>query len=735
MLENNKNIEKLNGQIETVTYHDEKSGFSILRIEVQSQKDSISAVGSIVNPVEGEQLVLKGYWDKHKKYGMQFKFDSYQPVTPVTTDSICKYLGSGLINGIGPEMAKRMVAAFGEETLNIIEKHPDRLNDISGIGPKRIEKICAAWEEQREVRSIMIFLNQYGVGATYATKIYKMYGGDAIKIIQSNPYRLATEIHGIGFKKADVIAMRIGFPKESDFRIEAGIVFVLQEMSGQGNVCYPYMLLIERAAEILGVNIDLIKDGVSRSTGKDSIVIDETMGSTLPVYLKTLYIQETTLGKKLSLLQEVPRAIRLSGDTRALVQSAQQKLKINLAPNQQKAVEMALSEKFSIISGGPGTGKTTLIKSILSVYEKTKATIMLAAPTGRAAKRMSEATGYEAKTIHRLLSFQNGAFEHNEDDPLNCDLVIIDEASMIDLSLMYHLVRAIPGGAVVVLVGDIYQLPSVGAGNVLKDLIESNKLPVMILTEIFRQAQESNIITNAHRINSGLLPKVLNQKGDDFFFILKEDPEELLGTIIELVDSRIPDSFGFNPVEDIQVLTPMHKGVIGAENLNAKLQETLNPFQGESRQITRAGRVFRIGDKVLQTKNNYDLDVFNGDVGYIDRIDRENSQVVINYDDREVKYEMENLDELTMAYAITVHKSQGSEYPVIIMPVSTAHFIMLQRNLVYTGVTRGKQLVILVGTQKAMAMAVKNNQTKKRHSFLKHRLEITPSAPVQNKCF
>ena len=720
----------LQGQIERITYTNDENGYTIAKIKVQGHRDLVTVVGILMVPTPGEIIKMYGEWVNHPRYGEQFKIEHYTSLVPASVYGIQRYLGSGLIKGIGPIMAKRIVARFGKETLDIIEKEIKRLAEVDGIGEKRIGMISRAWEDQKGIREVMIFLQAHGVGSGYATKIFKQYGNRSIMIVKENPYRLATDIFGIGFLTADRIAEKLGFAKDSQLRAEAGILYALNQLADEGHVYYPYTPLVQKCREILGVDQTVIVEAMGVLVENRMIVIeelnkniDDVKEDSKAVYLAKFYLSETSIVNRIKTLVKTPESIRTI-DCKKAIEWVQGQLPITLAEKQVKAIQCAVENKVMIITGGPGTGKTTIIHAILKIFSRINVKIMLAAPTGRAAKRMSESTGHTAKTIHRMLeySIQKGGFQKNESKPLNCDLLIIDEASMIDTILMHHLMKAIPTGATVILVGDVDQLPSVGAGNVLKDIIASHKIPVVGLNEIFRQAKESQIIVNAHRINTGLLPsfKSFKQKLSDFYFIEQEDPEEVLKIILELTKERIPRRFGFDPVDDIQVLTPMHKGIVGAGNLNGELQNVLNPAEDV---IMRGGRNFRFHDKVMQIKNNYDKEVFNGDIGRITHIDPENQEVTISFDERDVPYDYTDLDEIVLAYAVSVHKSQGSEYPAVIMPILTQHFVLLQRNLIYTAVTRGRQLVVMVGTKKALAIGVKNDKTQKRYTYLRHRLD------------
>jgi exodeoxyribonuclease V alpha subunit len=641
---------------------------------------------------------------------------------------IQKYLGSGLIKGIGPVMSKRIVKKFGKDTLDVIEKDIGKLITVDGIGKKRIEMVKVAWAEQKEIREVMLFLQSHGVSSGYATKIFKQYGDRSIAVVKENPYRLATDIFGIGFVTADSIAEKLGFSKNSELRAEAGILYVLHQLSDDGHVYYPYGMLITKCQEILQVDREVIEEAFGTISLDKKIIIEdlnedvvEFRENNKAVYLAKFHLSETSIANRLKKLIRTSKSIRKI-DAGKAIDWVQKQLSINLAEKQIGAIRCSIDNKVMVITGGPGTGKTTIINAILRIFEKLKIQIMLAAPTGRAAKRMSETTGHEAKTIHRMLeySIQKGGFQKNEENPLECDLLVIDEASMVDTILMHHLLKAIPKQATFILVGDVNQLPSVGAGNVLNDIISSAAVPVVELNEIFRQAKESQIIVNAHRINNGQMPQLnSSHPASDFYFIEKEDPEGVLQIILELAQERIPKKLGFDPFDGIQVITPMHRGTVGAENLNSELQGTLNPGEGG---LLRGTRNFRVNDKVMQIKNNYDKEVFNGDIGKIARIDLENQAVSITFDGRCVDYDYTDLDEIVLAYAVSVHKSQGSEYPAVIIPNLTQHYMLLQRNLIYTAVTRGRKLVVIVGSRKALAIGVKNNKTEKRYTYLRQRL-------------
>ena len=732
-------LAELQGQIERITYTNKENGYTIAKLKVYGRRDLVTVVGRLMSPTPGEILKMKGEWVNHPRYGEQFKLVHYKTQIPASVYGIEKYLGSGLIKGIGPIMAKRIVKQFGKDTLDIIENSPDKLSEVDGIGKKRVGMIKRAWDEQKEIREVMLFLQTHGVSGAYAPKIFKHYGSKSIEVVRTNPYRLATDIFGIGFVTADRIAEKLGFAKDSELRAEAGILYVLNQLADEGHVYYPYEPLVKKSQEILQVDRQVIVKAFGTIALEGRILIEDLNPNILEfqennkaVYLAKFHFSETKIATNLTSLIKAPKSIRAIDSDKG-IEWVQGQLDITLAAKQIEAVCCALEDKVLVITGGPGTGKTTIINAILKIFSKLAVEIMLAAPTGRAAKRMSEATGHKAKTIHRMLeySIQKGGFQRNDGNPLKCDLLIIDEASMIDTILMHHLLKAVPQTATFILVGDVNQLPAVGAGNVLKDIISSGVVQVVKLKEIFRQAQESSIIVNAHKINNGIIPSLKSSKQgkDDFYFIEREDPTEVLGIILELTRERIPKRFGFDPIDDIQVLTPMYRGIVGAENLNLELQKALNPGEDV---VSRGDRHFRLNDKVMQIRNNYDKDVFNGDIGRITWIDTENQELIITFDDREIIYDYPDLDEIVLAYAVSVHKSQGSEYPAVIVPILTQHYVLLQRNLIYTAVTRGKNLVVLVGTRKALAIGVKNDRTEKRYTYLEHRLQ-RPHRPMGNE--
>ncbi len=725
--------ETLRGQLERVTYANEENGYAVYQLSVPGSPDRVTAVGHSAPHMAGEELELSGAWVVHPKFGRQFHFEQCKSLTPSSVEGIRRYLGSGLIKGVGPRMAERIVEAFGEQALDVLDEEPERLLEVHGISQKLLDSIRQSWEAQKEVRSVMLFLQSNGISPSFAAKIFAAYGPDTIQIVKENPYRLADDIFGIGFLSADKVAHNMGVAHDAPRRLDAGVRYVLGQMTSEGHVYAPRDVLAARSAELLGVPEALCDEAVGRAAAEAELVLDRIRLQGEPAeidaaYLPAYYAAERKTAQKLSTLMrsdELGDLIRETGavDAEDAAQWVASSMGIELSDRQGDALRLALDSKTLIITGGPGTGKTTLIKAIIGVWGLRGLRIQLAAPTGRAAKRMSEATGHEARTIHRMLEYngrENG-FSRTADAPLDCDLLIVDEASMIDAILMFHLLRAVPDDCRLVLVGDIHQLPSVGPGNVLKDLIESGEIPVARLDKIFRQAQESGIVVNAHRVNTGQLPGELPAGGlRDFYFVEQEDPERCVELIQRLVCERIPERFGLDPVEDVQVLTPMHRGSLGASHLNAVLQRALNPEGGPA--LERGGRRFRRGDKVMQIRNNYDKEVYNGDIGYICRTDPEAGLVAVEMDGRQIVYEAVEFDELIHAYAVSIHKSQGSEYPAVVIPIHTQHYVLLQRNLLYTGITRGKELVVLVGTKKALSIAVRNDDTKHRYTYLAERL-------------
>jgi exodeoxyribonuclease V alpha subunit len=711
----------LEGTVERILFANEENQYTVARLKVAGQRNLVTIVGNLAALSPGESLLLKGYWTVHPHYGEQFKVENYQTLVPATVEAMERYLGSGLIKGIGPEFARRIVKKFGKHSLDILDEKPQRLLEVEGIGRVRLERIATAWHEQRAVRHVMLFLQGHGVSAGYAAKIYKHYKDEALRILQENPYRLAEDILGIGFKTADAIAMKLGMDMESPLRAQAALLYILSAFQDEGHVFAPREEVLKKAEEELKIPAAVAGEVLPQLLKEGKIVAE---GEKL--YLAFLYHAEVEVARALAeLMKHPPPAVNFNLGQH--LSKLETQMGLTLAPQQKEALQKALTQKVLVLTGGPGTGKTTILKGVLSLYRQLGQKVLLAAPTGRAAKKLAEATGQEAKTIHRLLEYNpsKGGFARNEENCLEAYLVVIDEASMMDLPLSYQLLRALAPRSSLLLVGDVNQLPSVGAGNVLRDIIASGKIPMVTLTEIFRQAETSRIVLNAHRINQGLAPfgeDAGNEELSDFYFIEKSDPEEALTMMRELVLRHIPRRFGFHPRDEIQVISPMHKGLVGAANLNTVLQEDLNPPAAHKPEITRGSGIFRQGDKVMQIRNNYDKEVFNGDIGFIQSIDAEEQELVVDFDGRQVLYDFADLEELILAYAISVHKSQGSEYPVIVMPLLTQHYLLLQRNLLYTGVTRARKLVVLVGSKKALNMAVKNDKIQQRYSNLAEKI-------------
>ncbi|MBP2294118.1 SF1B family DNA helicase RecD2 [Azospirillum rugosum] len=712
----------LSGLVERVTFHSPETGFCVLRLKVRGQRDLVTLVGHAASISAGEFVQASGAWVNDRTHGLQFKADFLRATPPTTVEGIEKYLGSGLIKGIGPVYAKKLVKAFGDAVFDVIEQQPDQLRKVTGIGPKRAQRIVAGWADQKIIREIMIFLHSHGVGTSRAVRIFKTYGPDAIQLITENPYRLARDIRGIGFKTADAVAFRLGIEKTAMIRARAGISYALAEATDEGHCGVPTAQLVPMAAKLLEIEPPIVETALGLELTEGTVVADTLDGEPC-VFLAGLHRAELAIADRLRRLAE-GRVPWPSIDTDKAIPWVEEKAGITLAEGQREALRRAVASKLMVITGGPGVGKTTLVNSILTVLKAKQLTIALAAPTGRAAKRLSESTGLEAKTIHRLLETdpQAGGFKRDETYPLDCDLLVVDETSMVDVPLMNALLRAVPGRAALLLVGDVDQLPSVGPGQVLGDVIASGAVPVVRLTEIFRQAATSRIIVNAHRINAGQMPDwpragTREAEESDFYFVEAATPEVGVARVIEIVRDRIPRRFGFDPVRDVQVLCPMNRGGMGARSLNIELQAVLNP-PGELR-VERFGWVFGVGDKVMQVENDYDKEVYNGDLGIVSAIDPEEGTLTATFDGRPVTYEYGELDEIVLAYATTIHKSQGSEYPVVVIPVVTQHYTMLQRNLIYTGVTRGKRLVVMVGQRLALAMAVRGAQARRRWSKLR----------------
>jgi len=715
----------IEGSVARITYVSEETQYVVARLEVSGRPEPVTIVGTVLSLTPGEMLRVHGRWSHHPKYGEQFKVDRYESVVPATITGIQKYLGSGMIKGIGPVFATRLVEAFGEATLTVIEETPGRLSEVEGIGPLRQQRIVTAWAEQREIREVMLFLQGHGVSPAYAVKIFKTYGQAAIATVRENPYRLARDIRGIGFKTADKIARELGIPPDSPLRAAAGILHTLNELTDEGHAYVPEDELTKAAEAALEIPAALLPEAIGTLANDGALVVESVAGSRA-VYLKPLHVSETQLARRLTDLLRAPRAVPALDMAHALPW-VEERTGLVLTEEQRHAVRLACQEKLLIITGGPGTGKTTILKAVIRLLAAKKLRIHLASPTGRAAKRLAEVTGHEASTLHRLLEWspRDGGFQRNARNPLEADVVIVDEVSMIDVLLAHHLLQAIPLTASLILVGDADQLPSVGPGTVLQDLLAVPHIPAIRLTTIFRQAARSRIVANAHRVNRGEFPELSAASPDrkqDFFFLEEDDPVKLQELIVDLAHRRLPGRYDLDPLGDLQVLTPMHRGPIGAAQLNAALQTALNPPSNGATELLRGGRIFRVGDRVLQLKNNYDKEVFNGDLGRIAAIDLADQAVVVRMDDREIAYDFGDLDELTLAYAMTVHKSQGSEYPCVILPIHTTHFPMLQRNLLYTAITRAKRLIVVVGTRKALAIAVKNDATRRRYGLLRERV-------------
>jgi exodeoxyribonuclease V alpha subunit len=715
---NDEQSEVLSGLVERVTFHNEENGFCVLRVKARGHKDLVTLIGHAAAISAGEWVTASGVWQNDRTHGLQFRARFLKTSAPTSIAGMEKYLASGMIRGIGPVYAKRLIKAFGDKVFDVIQSAPERLREVDGIGLRRAERIVAAWAEQTIVREIMIFLHSHGVGTSRAVRIYKTYGNDAVQIMSENPYRLAKDIRGIGFKTADAIAMRLGIEKTAMIRVRAGISFALTDALNDGHCGLPVEELHALAEKLLEVPVPLIETAIALELSEQSIVRDN-VEATECIFLSGLYHAEKGIAERiLGLAAGKPSWPQIDGTKAIAWLSA--KSDFVLAESQKQAVELALSSKVLVITGGPGVGKTTIVNSILRILRAKNVEMLLCAPTGRAAKRMSEATGQEAKTIHRLLETdpKAGGFRKDQDNPLDTDLLVIDEASMIDVPLMHALLKAVPARAALLIVGDIDQLPSVGPGQVLADLIGSGVIPVIRLTEVFRQAAQSRIVTMAHRINKGELPDFAKPEGgSDYYFIEASEPEKAITVILELVRERIPKRFGLDPIRDIQILCPMNRGGIGARSLNIELQKALNP-PGQDK-IEKFGSTFAPKDKVMQIENDYDKEVYNGDTGFVTKIDPEEGQVFVSFDGREVAYESGELDNLVLAYATTIHKAQGSEYPAVILPVMTQHYAMLQRNLLYTGLTRGKRLVVIAGQKKAVAIAVRNVSGRKRWSKLR----------------
>ncbi len=712
---------KLEGIIERVTFHNEESGYSVLKVQVKGNRDLITVVGFVSSISPGESMTSFGQWIQTKEYGRQFKAKSIQTIPPSSLKGIEKYLGSGSVKGIGPYLSKKLVEAFGFDVFDIIEKNPEKLNRVEGIGPKRIELIVSAWQDQKTIRSIMVFLQGHGISTSKAMRIFKTYGESSVNRVRANPYQLAQDIHGIGFQSADMIAEKLGIDKNSLIRAKAGIAYVLMQRVQEGSCAYPEVNLLQEASELLKIEPTILQEAIKAQLNEGQFIA-EFIENENCLYPAPICRCENEIARLLKRINQAPLPWERIAMEKA-IPWVEEKIGIKLADLQKKAVSTALSSKITLITGGPGTGKSTLTQSIVTLLKVKNVSMALCSPTGRAAKRLTECTGIEAKTIHRTLGFdpRKRKFTYDRDNPLPIGLLLVDEASMIDIQLMHSLLKAVSEKTAIIIIGDVDQLPSVGPGTVLADLIESAQFPTVKLTEIFRQAAQSKIIQAAHQINTGRLPNLVHDKKSDFFFIPSDDPDSTVLKIVDLVKKRIPEKFGFNPVTEIQVLCPMLRGTLGARNLNVTLQKELNP--DPIRKVERFGYIFSIGDKIMVIQNDYDKEVFNGDIGYIQEIDFQEQECLINIDKKEVIFDFNELDILQPAYTVTIHKSQGSEYPVVIIPVVTQHYMMLKKNLIYTGITRGKKLVILIGQKKALAIAIKTKQKEKRWTNLKLKIK------------
>ena len=711
-------MDSLRCVVERITFRNEQNGYAVLKCRAKGYQDLVAVVGVMPDVHVGSVLTLEGSWRVDPKYGRQFSAERCEETLPATVYGIEKYLGSGLVRGIGPKFAQAIVRQFGSDTLNVIEEEPLRLREVPGIGEKRVQRIVQSWADQKEIKNIMLFLQGHGVSTAHATKIYKTYGNESIDVVKENPYRLADDIWGIGFKTADTIAEKMGFSHEAFARLRSGLLYALNQLAEEGHCYATRQQLLQAGAELLSVEENLLHMTLDEMIRQEDLKTEPVPGGEeTALYLPPFFFAEAGTARRLKRISAAPRLLQVP--EAGLAQRIEQQTGLQYEETQLQAIYKAVRSKVMILTGGPGTGKTTTTLGILQAFRAVGARMLLAAPTGRAAKRLSETTGMEAKTIHRLLEVKPPeGYQRNEDNPLTGDVLIVDECSMIDVLLMYNLLKAVPDSMTVIFVGDVDQLPSVGAGNVLRDLIDSRAFPVVRLTKIFRQAQASRIIMSAHRINPGLMPDLSNSRGTDLFFVSREDPEAAAAEMVNLVRQRLPAYYHVPPAA-IQVLTPMQRGVVGAVTLNQRLQEALNPGEGG---LKRGGFCFRPGDRVMQIRNNYDKEVFNGDIGEVSAVDEEERELTVLFEGREVPYDISELDELTLAYAITIHKSQGSEYPLVVMPVMMTHFVMLQRNLIYTGVTRAKRVMVIVGTKKALATAIRNVTVMKRNTLLAQRL-------------
>jgi exodeoxyribonuclease V alpha subunit len=735
---------QLCGTVERVTYHNEENGYSVIRLNITDQAGLVTVVGNLPEVNPGESLRLEGAWTTHSQYGRQFKAERCEQILPATVEGIKKYLGSGLVKGVGPVTAARIVQRFGADTFRVLDEEPRRLREALGVGPKRAKAIAKSWQEQKQIRQVMLFLQNHGVTTGLAVKIYKAYGDDALQVVQENPYRMARDIWGVGFKTADKIAHDLGLPLDAPSRVQAGVAYTLSQLADEGHVYAREAELVTETVRLLDVSPDIVEAAIEdldaeEVVRRDTLIyplpdssariegteMEHTVREEQAVYLAPFYYGEIGATRRLQGLIESPTTRLLpfrNVNWDALLAQVTRDSAIELSPEQHKAIQATLTHKVTVLTGGPGTGKTVSIRTIIGALEAMDCSYALCAPTGRAAKRLSEATGRSAQTVHRLLKYSPmEGFRHNAENHLEVDCLIVDEASMLDLLLTNNLLKAVDPAAHVLFVGDIDQLPSVGAGDVLRDIIASGRAAVVQLTTIFRQAADSGIVVNAHRINQGQ-PPILNQF-DDFYFFSQQNPEAAADLLVDVVQRRIPHKFKLDPVSDVQVLAPMYRGACGVANLNTRLQEALNPPSSHKPERRLGGQVFRVGDKVMQTRNNYDRDVYNGDMGQITGIDPLEQTLTVTIDGRPIVYDWGEADELVHAFAVSVHKSQGSEYPAVVIPVLAQHYLMLQRNLLYTAITRARRLVVLVGTRQAIGIAVRNAKVRERRSGLSVRLQ------------
>ena len=716
----NEKLQQIEGNLERIVYRNGENGFTVARVTPKEKNDLITAVGEMPSAFPGQDLVLTGSWQIHPQHGRQFEVEECEVSLPATESGIKKYLSSDLIKGVGPVLAERIIDHFGTETLAVMDSQPEKMTEVEGIGPQRLQTMKEGWEEGQEIRNIMLFLKEHEVSTSYAVRIYKEYGKATTEILRENPYRMASDVYGIGFKIADRIARKMGIEADDPDRLEAGLEYALQEATEKGHLYLPRKELIDEASELLEAEHEQLEAPLHQLLNRERIVVEEGSAGE-PIYLAPLYWAEVGTAERIAELSVTSPPMEET-EASNLLEKLQEKQPIDFNAKQREAIRKSLTERVLVLTGGPGTGKTTTVNGIINLWEYPGKRLALAAPTGRAAKRLEEATGKEAKTIHRLLGFQPpNQFDHHEDNKLHVDGLIVDELSMVDLTLMNNLLKALPKDTHLVLVGDSDQLPSVGAGNVLQDLINSETVEAVELTEIFRQARTSRIVRNAHRINRGEFPRLSNRKESDFFFIQESEPVEAARTIANLVCERLPRQYDLDPIREIQVMTPMHRGESGVTKLNERLQDRLN--DNKPLDLSLSDREFKVGDKVMQIRNKYDKEVFNEDIGTITDYKEKEGYLKVDFPDSgETLYQSGDLSELVLAYAITIHKSQGSEYPAVVLPLLTQHYIMLQRNLLYTAITRAKELAVIVGTEKAVGIAVNNNKVERRNSLLARRL-------------